>query len=467
MTERKTLLSTLYHLTALVTPLVVLGLGVAGFFWLASFRRAPAREERHKSLPVVETVPVRLHDGGLDIETDGVVVPYREIQIAAEVDGQVVYKSPLCRAGKFVRADTLLLSLDPTDYQKEVERLKAELREAEASLKELDVDLQNTQSLLEIARAELELQRKNYARMEGLFGRGVATDADLDQAKESLLTAQSNYQNLENQLRAKQTSRERLVAARDRTRSLLQKAQLDLKRTEIRAPVDGVVVQDLVEQGSFVRRGTTVVQFEDTSAVEVKCSLRVEEMAWIWAAARPNADGRTGPASPYEIPSLPASVVYTLNNRQYVWTGRLSRYEGIGMDERTRMFPCRVVVDRPTDVRLLESPDAVGPVAEPPALVRGMYVSVHIHVDPHATVFEVPERALQPGDWLGRVRDGKLRMVHVRTVDTQDDTALVLAPQDALRPTDRVVVSAMGFVVDTPLAYTADGIPIQEQRAEP
>ncbi len=40
-------------------------------------------------------------------------------------------------------------------------------------------------------------------------------------------------------------------------------------------------MRDLVEENDFVQRGTAVVEFEDTSAVEVKCNLMSEEVAWL------------------------------------------------------------------------------------------------------------------------------------------------------------------------------------------
>ena len=360
MNRTRSFLNLLFYVARLVTPVVVLLVGVAGFLWLAGQKKSPAREASRVSKPMVETQPVKLYQGGLEIATDGVVVPFREIQIAAEVDGIVVRKSSVCRSGYFVKADTLLLVLEKTDYEKEVERLRAQLREAEASLKELEVNLTNTQSLLDLAKSELEIKRRNYTRIERLYGRGVATDADADKAREELISAETNVQTLENQLRTQQASRARLQAARDRIKVQLEKALVNLKRTEIYAPTDGVIVKDAVEQGDFVRRGTVVVRIQDTSAVEVKCNLKPSQMAWVWASVDMPGN-QLKPIEAYELPPLPVTVVYTVNGQQYQWQAHLERYEGIGMDDQTRMVPCRVLVDKPQEVQAIEDPSSPVP----------------------------------------------------------------------------------------------------------
>ncbi|MGB9689250.1 MAG: hypothetical protein ACPLY8_10210, partial [Thermogutta sp.] len=100
---------------------------------------------------------------------------------------------------------------------------------------------------------------------------------------------------------------------------------------------------------------------------------------------------------------------------------------------------------------------------QPPALVRGMYVSVRIHVNPKMAVLRVPERAIQPGNVVGRVRDGKLRMVPVEFAQVVPEGALVIAPPELLREGDSVAVSPTPFVENNPLAFSEEGLPVEVQ----
>ncbi|GAB6166236.1 hypothetical protein JCM19992_22360 [Thermostilla marina] len=439
----------------------VLIVGIGGFFVLESMREPPQEVVPPEPVYRVKTAAIQQHAGGLTLETDGVVVPYRQIELAAEVGGRIVQKADVCRAGYFVPAGTLLLQLDDRDYRIQVRQLEEDLEQAANALVELQVDLENTQKLIDVSKAQLELQRSDFQRLQELHERGVVTDAEFDQARRTLLQAESSLLQLENQYRAKNVSKSRLEAARDRVMVMLEKARLDLERTKIVMPVDGVVVQDMVEQDSYVRAGTPVVMVEDTSAVEVKCSFRTDQISWIWPMVGRELSQQPGDRRPaaFRLPPLPARVTYEVGDERFTWTGRLARYENAGFDELTRMVPCRIRVDDPFAVQAEGKSGAF----TPPALVRGMFVSVEVQVDPQRTLWEIPEDALRPGDRVGRVRNGFLKMVSVQPVDAQDGMVIVLADSDTLRLGDRVAVSPTPFLENAPLTTQGEGIEVEEQ----
>lgn len=451
-----------------VVPPLAVALGVMGFFVLKALSKPVPREVPEQPLPVVQTAGVVKHSGGLELTTDGLVVPYREIQLAVEVDGRIVEKTPQCEAGTFVTKGTLLLRVDKTDYEIEVNRLREQLRQAEAALAEWTVDVQNTQKLLEIAQQQLEIAKRDYQRAERLFGNNAIPQAEFDNARKSLLLAEQEVVNLENQLRTKQASKDRLEAVRDQAAVQLQKAQIDLARTEIHAPSDGVVVSDLVEENTYVRKGTTVLTFEDTSCAQVNCQLTMRQVAWLWAMLEGSSvDAKLATGEAYKVPKLPVTVEYELDGRVFYWEGTLDGYEGLGVDDRTRMVPCRILVPNPTAVKAKvvagTGTEASASTRQPPALVRGMYVSVRIHVNPKMTVLRVPQQALQPGNVVGRVRDGKLRMVAVEFAQMIPEGALIIAPPEVLREGDSVAVSPTPFVENNPLAFSDEGLPVEVQ----
>ena len=74
------------------------------------------------ALPVVEVSPIREHAGGIDFEVDGVVIPFREVEVPAQVAGQISFKSDNCRIGRTVKRGEILLRIDPYDFQLEVRK---------------------------------------------------------------------------------------------------------------------------------------------------------------------------------------------------------------------------------------------------------------------------------------------------------------------------------------------------------
>ena len=218
-------------------------------------------------------------------------------------------------------------------------------------------------------------------------------------------------------------------------------------------------LQEMVEEDSYVQKGTILVKIEDTSAVEVRCNLRMDDLYWLWSQSAADANEPTGsPTRDYQIPRAPVTVSYELAGRRYLWDGVLSRFDGIGVDERTRTVPCRVLVDHPRKVRLDGSDDASGRPVGPPALVRGMYVTVSVHAQPRMTLLEIPQQAVQPGNRVWQVIDGRLSIRRIRVADSADDVVLVYAEASGLKPGMKLVSS--------PLALAIDGMAFRERAKE-
>lgn len=454
----------------IVIPVLVLFVGAAGMVVLARQREIQTRPAPERTAPLVETLGLQPHTSGLDIEVDGLVVPYRELSLAAEVAGRVTFKAEECRGGNYVTQGTLLMEIDPRDYQFQVKQLQEELQQAESNLAELEAESRNLKEMIEVAEETQRLQAAELQRQQKLARRRVATATQLDESRRAYLKARSELLQLRKQLQMLDSRRSRLQAAQQLTQLRLEKARLDVQRTRVTAPVDGVVIQDMVEADSYVSKGTQLLTFEDTSKVEVKCHLKMDELYWLWLQAQ-SSEKRAGQAAPlkdlssvarrdYQLPRTPARVVYELAGRRFAWQGVLSRYEGIGLDEATRTVPARAIVARPRQVRVLDAHgESLGRAAGPPALVRGMYVTVRLHAEPNIPLYTVPERAVRPGDRLWLVEDDKLRKVRVRVIEVIEGDAIVRPRLDDAAAARLLRGGARA--VTSPLAAAEEGMDVR------
>ena len=241
-----------FVLTTLV-PTLLLALGVGGLYAMYSRNGISQNSQRTKTIPLVETISVLPHQGGIDLQVDGVVTPYREIELSAEVAGRIIVKSGDCRAGQFVTKGTLLLEIDPRDYELELQRLAELQKQADASLAECDVETANIGKLIELSREEHELQKREMNRVQRMKA-GTVSEADIDKSKRGEWNSRNNLLTLENQLQLVSTRRRGLENARELVGTQIKKAELDLKRTRVVSPADGIVVRDVVEQDSFVQK---------------------------------------------------------------------------------------------------------------------------------------------------------------------------------------------------------------------
>ncbi|MFY8221874.1 MAG: efflux RND transporter periplasmic adaptor subunit [Pirellulales bacterium] len=423
-----------------IVPLLVLGSGIAAFMLMGS-QPPPARRQVDvaAALPV-RTTDVRAETGGLTIEADGVVVPLREVTLAAEVSGRVLRKSEACNAGQFVTAGTPLIEIDPRDYQFDVERLERELKQAGHALEELDEEITQNATSVDLAKRQVDLARREAARLETLKAGKIVTESEHDRALRDELTAANTLTALEGQKRVLSKRRNRLLEAEALASTMLEKAQLDLSRTRIIAPVDGIVVEDKVEQESFVAKGTPLVTIEDTRAAEVRTSLPMDDVARVWGGRRTGDTARTA----HEQLDTPATVVFTVGDAAYEWKGVLSRQEGRGLDEKTRTLPCRVLVADPRAVTALDrygAPLADLPAGAPQSLLRGMFVEVQVHVDATEQLVSIPEEAQRPSGEVWVMRDGRLVILNPRPVQVSAGRVVFDSAASGLLPVDRVVTS--------------------------
>lgn len=405
---------TRFVLFNIIVPVALLVVGGSIWWALGSEKPAVAPPDdqtlagRLARIPEVETLPVRSLEsvgGRLDLEVEGVVVPFREVQIATEVAGRIVHKAAECEAGSYVQEGQLLFRIDPTDYQNEIERL-TKLKEQEyQSIRELDQEVINTNRLIEVAEQDVQLQEREIERLRSLPA-GFASQTELDQAQRARLQAFNSLVGLQNERASLQQRRARLEAAEQLVETQLELARTNLERTEIRSPVSGVVFREDAELNSFVQRGTVIVTIEDTSRAEAAVNLRMDQLYWVLDQAREDAGSlmptASGDARSYSLPQTAASIEYRVAGREnevFRWEGMLERYDGIGVDTVSRTVPVRVVVEEP---RRYGVDSGTGErrvaAAGPSALVRGMFVTVVLHVVPQRPLVVLPAVGLKPGN---------------------------------------------------------------------
>ena len=402
-------------LLGFIAPIILLVAGIAAMMWMGVAQPkqvAPIGDSEAAKLSllqVVETRTVRKFPEGstLDIDSTGVVVPFRELTVAAEVAGRIVEKSEACRAGRYVEKGDLLFRIDPNDFRLAVDAAMRSRDQAIAQLSELSQEIENAERMVELASEDVELAEREMERLQSV-AQGIISASELDVAKRNRLSSMNQKMNAQNQMDLLQARATRLEAAAAAAKTQLEQAELNLQRTEISAPVSGVIVSEAVEQDSFVQRGANLCVIEDTSKVEVVVQLRADQLLSILAneggankSAGMSGNGMSGNvADRYELPPADVVVSYTVTGREkqeFRWLGKLSRYDGLGLDPRTRTVPARITVENPQQFTLNgTSSDAIQ--VGPPALVRGMFVDAAIKTRPTRDYLLIPKIALRPGD---------------------------------------------------------------------
>jgi multidrug efflux pump subunit AcrA (membrane-fusion protein) len=417
----------------ILVPLILIGLGFGAFAAMGKQKPKQAASEgtdtvsKLRKLPIVSVGKVEGTQTlkTLDLSISGTVVPFRQINLAVEIAGRVRMKSENCQIGRFVKRGDILFELDPTDFELEVERLEAMRQSEIAQQSELDQEIAGAKKSLLLAEEELAIQEKELERLTSL-AKGFVSQTELDQARRQRVASANQRLNIQNQLQMFDTRWARLKSAERLAMAQLEQAKVNLQRSKIASPIDGVIVTESVQTDSFVQRGATLCVIEDIQRVEVSCNLRTDQLLLV---LQQQSSVENKFASGYELPNTPVTVSYRVSGREeasYQWQGQLSRYEGLGLDPQSRTTPIRIRVDNPQEIfqngaRIYEK--SSGGL---PALVRGMFVECDIHTKPPANTVLLPKLGLKPGNQVWKfVTDNSI-------VVDQESTSL--APETPPQP---------------------------------
>lgn len=446
--ESRTMLQRL--LSQLVLPLLIVAVGAGGLVWLSARDKPPARVAQQVTPPVVETVPLQAEVPDFQIRVHGNVVASREVTLSAQVDGIVVTKADAIESGRHVSASTTLVQLDRRRFQLQVDKSATEIKQVDEDVRQLHLEEQGIEALTELAQREVQLAEAASTRLATLIEKNAATPAESESVERAELKARNELRLLLNQSELIPVRLERLNTQRELANHEQRLAQLNLAHSTVDAPFDGVITSVMMEQGDYVQAGDPLLTIVDMSTMDVECSLQLDDLYWLWNSvprvpSNSQVDSSVPASRVFEVPNVGATVTCEVAGQPYHWTGRLTRYEGAGINRRTRTVLCRVRVSEP-----IRTQDDGGP----PALMRGMHVTVTLNVQPRTELLRIPIRGVQPNDQILTVEDGLLRVHTIHPAKVLADSVLVRTDATDLTPGDRIVI--------TSLVSPLDGIPVRE-----
>lgn len=254
--------------------------------------QAPAPKRHLGRLALMLSVPLLLIVGAVTywwnlqgkVSTDNAYVHLDKVSVSAEITGKIV--EVFTAENRHVAAGDLLFRIDPEPYRLQLAQANAAIASAQAS--ETSLASASAMSGADVAAAEenIAFARTNLARQEALWKRGFATKATYDaavhqvaQAEDQLAIARSKSR----EAQAKLASGSQVpgvypqLAAARAQRSVVE---LNLRRTEVRAPVAGTVAQaDRLTVGQDAITGLPVVTIVADSSVYIEANFKETDLA--------------------------------------------------------------------------------------------------------------------------------------------------------------------------------------------
>lgn len=251
-----------------VLPVLVLTAGVGGFLYFKANKAEPKPLKAVTRAPVVSVQVVKKVSASPSLTLFGQVEAPSNSVLTAAVSADVL--EVLVLEGSKVQAGDTLVRLDNIDVSLEILQRKAELIEIEAQLESDRKRHEADKLALTREQALLSLSRKAVDRSRTLARTSAGTEANLDSAiqqeQQQLLAITQRQLSIDDF-----ESRQKLWLARlEKAEAALKKSELDLARTEIKAPYAGRVIKVMVSEGDRTTVGAQLVQLYDDARLEVR-----------------------------------------------------------------------------------------------------------------------------------------------------------------------------------------------------
>ncbi len=197
------------------------------------------------------------------------------MRIATDVSGLV--KNIQVEDNQLVQKDQVLFELDPARFEIAVAQAQANLARAQAALSNskqqrlsAQATIKQAQAGREAAQAEAEKARRDLARIEQLQSVNAVSKQEQDryraaklEAQANLAQAQANIEVQQQNLSGVDTGREGLVADVASAQAALDLAQLNLARTQVKAPGNGRLANFDLKAGNYVSAGQAIAALLD------------------------------------------------------------------------------------------------------------------------------------------------------------------------------------------------------------
>jgi HlyD family secretion protein len=211
------------------------------------------------------------------ISTNGKVEPLQNSAFEAHAPIATTVKRLYVKEGDHVHKGELLLQLDDSDIRSQAARAEAQVKAAQATQAALETggtqeEVLTTNANLIKARSDRDVAQRNLDALKRLQTQGAASPGEVSQAEDKLKSAQADVNLLEQKLKDRYSQPE--VARTEAQAAEAQAAYADaedaLRKSNVRAPFDGVVYALPVKAGAFVQGGELLVQEADLSKVVVR-----------------------------------------------------------------------------------------------------------------------------------------------------------------------------------------------------
>ena len=215
---------------------------------------------------------------GGKVSTDNAAVKQDIVSVSAQVNGPVI--SVAVKSGDRVKRGDVLFRIDPAPFRVALEQAHAQLAAARLQTSQLRTQAAGTGADITGAQANLGIKQNALSRQATLLKRGFTTRADYEDALNEVRAAETSLADA----RARAANAHAAIAPGEQpsiaqAQAAVDKARLDLSRTEVRAPMDGTIANaDRLQVGQMAVQGLGMLSLVHDQTAWVEANFKEKDV---------------------------------------------------------------------------------------------------------------------------------------------------------------------------------------------
>jgi membrane fusion protein (multidrug efflux system) len=228
--------------------------------------------------------------GRFMVSTDDAYVRANNSTLGARVSGHIA--SILPRDNSSVKAGDVLFKIDDGDYRIAVDAARRKIETQQATILRIGRQVIAMQSAVEQAnaqmtsadamskRAQLDFDRQDALSTKGFASRAIfeTSQATRDQTAAAVLSAKAAIDAARDNVEVTKAQQNEARAQLAELQSSLDKAQRDLDFTSVKAPVDGIFSNRLVNMGDFIAAGQRLANVVPLNDVYIDANFKETQL---------------------------------------------------------------------------------------------------------------------------------------------------------------------------------------------
>ena len=196
------------------------------------------------------------------IELQGQTIHNKKIDVKSQTSGNI--DKIQFKRGDKVSADSEMITISLEDRN---EKLSSAKKDLDRLTKELVLNEKNRDNLLRQNAERIELYEIEYASAKQLIDKGLSSKSKLSLASFNLANAKADKEDIDIKF---ESTLANLEAQISNVKSVLKNIKLDVEKTSIKAPFDGIISEKMVEKTEFISVGSPLFTIIDLDPIKIE-----------------------------------------------------------------------------------------------------------------------------------------------------------------------------------------------------